>query len=271
MRLPSFHARLKIRTVEPFSIWRILYFSMKYWRSGRSFIQGKLSTSNAFTLTELLVVIAIVAAIAALLLPALSSARGRAGRIRCVNNLKQINAGVLLYAEDHSGTLPALPTPSPYPNGVYYFYKELMKSYVGLKGTSSSNDFLFACPADRASSYVPQISSLPIDDYSSYLFNGGNTISNGFPGLAGEKLNSIRHPSRTALVAEHPAFIGYSWHKPKNRDTILIDGWHAYNNGMNQMSFADGHVSYLKIYMNGIAWAAQYDPIAGYDYQWSRE
>jgi prepilin-type N-terminal cleavage/methylation domain-containing protein/prepilin-type processing-associated H-X9-DG protein len=243
---------------------------MMHLRGSRTIIKGSAhSTRSGFTLTELLVIIAILALVAALLLPALSSAKGRAGRVRCINNLKQINLGVLLYAEDHSGTLPVLPDPNPYPNGVYYFYKELMKNYVGLNGTSSPNDILFACPADRASSYVPQISSLPIDDYSSYLFNGGNTLTNSHPGIAGQTLSSIKHFSKTTLVAEHPAFIGYSWHKPQTGNTVLIDGWHAYNNGMNQVSFVDGHVSYLKIYMNGIAWASQYNPIAGYDYQWS--
>jgi len=61
---------------------------------------------NAFTLVELLAVIAIIAILAALLLPVLSSAKARARRTACLNNLKQINLGVHLYAADNGDALP---------------------------------------------------------------------------------------------------------------------------------------------------------------------
>jgi prepilin-type N-terminal cleavage/methylation domain-containing protein len=248
-----------------------------------------------FTLVELLVAIAIITVLTSLLLMAISGAKGKACRIACTGSLRQINLGVRMYSDDSNdrSPKPAVRTSNP-----YSAYKELMKSYVGLRGQSSTQDKLFACPADtfyfdylfpRRSpgstnlvGYVPEsLCSRPDMDYSSYVFNGGNMFgsTNGSanrPGISGLSLSSIKHPVRTVLVAEVPALVPFSWHKPKRPLYVLSTSYCPnviFNNAMNVVSFVDGHVSYTKMYYKGgfgpTAISCNYDPPEGYDYQWS--
>ena len=240
---------------------------------------------TGLTLVELLVVIAIIAILASLVLAAVSSAKGKARRIICLNNLRQINLGVRMYSDDSNDKSPK---PAVGTGHTYAAYKELMKSYLDLRGASSVRDKVFACPADSFSfnntvGYVPEsMCAKSNNDYSSYMFNAGNLFGGtkhpnlARPGIAGLILSSIRHPARTVLVTEIPALSPFSWHQPK-RPLYIISPRNCpnavFNDAMNVVSFVDGHVSYLKIYWKTsrpvTSCAGEYDPPDGYDYQWS--
>jgi prepilin-type N-terminal cleavage/methylation domain-containing protein/prepilin-type processing-associated H-X9-DG protein len=247
---------------------------------------------RAFTLMELLVVIAIIAILAAVVLPVLAGAKAQARKTTCLNNLKQINIGLQLYAADNNDRLPGAANikitndaPDTATNIFLFFYKPLVMSYVGLHGAPSPQDKVFACPADTfyydaeplVIYHIQSCHDLPDTYYSSYGFNGLNGATNiplalpgetNFPGVASCKLAAIKDPVKVVLAGEIPAFWPYAWHEPQRP----LPGEMEFNNAKNMVGFADGHVSYIQIYWNTDYAAIPtlfYDPPAGYDYKWS--
>ena len=66
-----------------------------------------MKTQKAFTLIELLVVIAIIAILASMLLPAMAHSKGKAMRMKAINNLKQFQLAYQMYVDDNNSTFPA--------------------------------------------------------------------------------------------------------------------------------------------------------------------
>jgi prepilin-type processing-associated H-X9-DG protein len=216
---------------------------------------------RGLTRTDILVIVALVSVLSSVLVIGLRTGRAKTRLRTCLANLQQVNRAILTFAAEHNQALPAaVPGEAGSP---WWWYKEQIKAYLGLKGTSSPGDLVFACPDDRGYSEPIPFHHSPRFDYSSYVYNG--VTLPGMPNIAGWALSSIKQPRKTLLVMEWTAHAPLSWHRSKTGQRNQP----FYCDAQSVVAFADGHVSFSKIYYDGYNAAYTQDPIPGYDYQYS--
>jgi type II secretory pathway pseudopilin PulG len=217
--------------------------------------------ARAFTFADLLVTLGVLMLLAAVAVPALARKTARSKQEQCLSNLKQISHAVLVYTEDYKGTLPMVESNSTVP--VWWWYKELVKSQLGLVGPPSPRDRVFACPNDRGYDEPRPFHLSPKFYFGSYVFNGVNLP--GIPNLAGKNVAAVKEPSKTLLMMEWSAHAPLSWHKSRTGKKNQP----FYNDAENMVGFVDGHADFIKIYYDGLNAAYTRDPIPGYNYKYS--
>ena len=154
---------------------------------------------NIFTLIELLVVIAIIAILAALLLPALSSARATAKRINCISNLKQLGIGGHLYTDANKDYITPLQIADENPKS---FWDIALLEYVESKE-------IFACPADPVSHELNKDESIRSyamnawTDNTEQAYNGLKTL--GWKGRS-TRVGNVSDASSMIYVTERPYY-----------------------------------------------------------------
>ena len=202
---------------------------------------------NGFTIVELLVVIAIIAAVTAIILPAVGKARAIARRVSCGSNLHQIDLAMHSYLSSNDDKYPCaqdpLPQKQPTDPNIWLWMGRGWKGFIALHlggNINAQNPSVLLCPSDKIAPVKWESTSY---SYSLAFYHSPediDSLNSAYSDLTvlrpvAQKSVNIAKPSGKILVGEW-----LSNHRVEETDS----GWWCWMGSRNFL-FADGHVRFL--------------------------
>ena len=224
------------------------------------------SNTSCFTLIELQVVIAIIAILAAMLLPALQSARERGRSASCVSNLKQQGTGVQAYIND-TDIFPVSAQgsrPGMFDDSGNMSWKIVIAPYVGINAQTrldmraKVHTGVFRCPSWHIETMTNGKTIFADPTNTKTLAHGGGyayqySLIDGTKHVLGygsggakwyvTKMSEVTKPADTLVIGECNDLTAAN----RDQTTLLYSnsvprGRHSGNRFMN-IAWADGHAS----------------------------